>query len=251
MIDYVYIFTSLLTGWLFGAGINYLADVLPLYRKLSRSACDYCSQSLTINHYVILQPCQSCGGKVKNRYVWVSMSCLIGFTVIAYLYNYQTFYALLNQFVFAFFMLVTVIDIEHHLILHPVSLAGGFLLGGVGIYHHGLTKTLLGGLVGFIAMLVLYLIGVWFAKILSAKRGTSVDEGLGFGDVTLATISGFLLGYPGITLGLFAAILLGGAYSAIILVSTLVKKAYSPYRTIPYGPFIATAAFVLWIISSA
>jgi prepilin signal peptidase PulO-like enzyme (type II secretory pathway) len=251
MIDYIYMITSLITGWLFGAGINYLADVLPLYRKLSRSACDYCSQPLTINHYVLLQPCQACGGKVKTRHFWVNAICLIVFTMIAYFNNNQPFYALQNQVIFAFFVLVTVIDIEHHLILHPISLTGALLLGGVGIFHHGVTKTLLGGLVGFSAMLVLYLIGIWFAKILSAKRGTSVEEGLGFGDVTLATVSGLLLGYPGISLGLFASILLGGAYSAVLLISTIVKKEYSPYRTIPYGPFIALAVFVLWMISSA
>ncbi len=251
MIDYANIFTSMITGWLFGAGINYLADVLPLYRKLVRSACDYCSKPNTINHYVLLHPCSACGGKVKNRYFWINMACLVVFSVISYLFNNQPSLALQNQVIFAFFVLVTVIDIEHHLILHVISLAGALILGVVGFYHHGLEKTLLGGLVGFIAMLVLYLIGIWFAKILSTRRGTPVEEGLGFGDVTLATISGFLLGYPGITLGLFSSILLGGLYSAVLLISTVAKKEYSPYRTIPYGPFIALAVFVLWLVSSA
>lgn len=251
MIDFTYLLASVLTGWLIGSGVNYLADVLPLYRKFSRSACEYCSQPLKINHYVLLQPCNSCGARLKPRVVWVNLVTCIAFTVLSTVFGANPFLAFQSQLIFAFFALVTVIDIEHHLILHMVSLAGAVLLGAAGIYHHGISATLLGGATGFLAMLVLYLIGIWFGRILSKRKGMPVEEGLGFGDVTLATISGLLLGYPGISLGLFAAIVLGGAYSALVLVGTALRKTYSPFRTIPYGPFIAIAVFVLWIIGSA
>ncbi len=150
-------------------------------------------------------------------------------------------------FVFLFFSLVIIIDIEHHLILHPISIIGAVCLGIIGYIRHGGIATLLGGITGFGLMYLLYLIGIWFGLFLSKRRGTPVEEGLGFGDVTLAGVCGLLLGWPGIIIGLFFGILLGGFYSLILIVFSLIRKKYKPYRTIPYGPFIAMAVFVLWI----
>ncbi len=239
---------SALLGWVFSAFINYVADVLPLYRKLTNSACDDCHSEFGFDRYLLNRPCRVCGKTVSLRHRIVSSTIFLGAILIATYFFQSPLTIVQAAFVFLFFSLVIVIDIEHHLILHSVSLIGALGMGIIGYIKHGVVVTLLGGVTGFAIMLFLYFIGIWFGRILSKRRGTPVEEGLGFGDVTLAGVCGLLLGWPGIIVGLFFGILLGGVYSLILIITSLVRKEYRPFRTIPYGPFIAMAVFVLWIM---
>jgi leader peptidase (prepilin peptidase)/N-methyltransferase len=173
---------------------------------------------------------------------------LLGFIILTTVFSSISIANLEALVVFSFFLLVIVIDIEHHLILHTVTLIGAILLGIIGVEKHGLLLTVIGGAAGFIFMYALFLIGVWFGKLLSKRRGTPVEEGLGFGDVTLGSVCGLLLGWPGVSIGLFGGILLGGLYSLVLIVISLIKRDYKPYKTIPYGPFLAIAVFTIWVI---
>jgi prepilin signal peptidase PulO-like enzyme (type II secretory pathway) len=195
------------------------------------------------------RPCPTCGWKASLRKQIVSTTTFLGFILIATYFIQSPIAILQGIVVFVFFLLVIIIDIEHHLILHAVSIVGAIGLGVIGYFKHGLMNTLLGGVAGFVMMYILYLIGVWFGRLLSKKRGTMVEEGLGFGDVTLATVCGLLIGWPGIIASLFFGILLGGMVSIVIIGISLVRKQYTPFLAIPYGPFLAIAAFTLWITS--
>jgi prepilin signal peptidase PulO-like enzyme (type II secretory pathway) len=148
-----------------------------------------------------------------------------------------------------------VIDLEHRVILHPVSLVGAMLGLGVGIFLrgqqsilHGITSTLLGGLAGFGIMLLFYFIGILFVKQMSKKRGMPSDEvALGFGDVNLAGILGLLLGWLKIFACLFFAVVAGGLVSLIVVVGMLVARKYKAFTAIPYAPFlILSAAYFLF-----
>ncbi len=240
---------SAFLGWIAGAVINYLADVLPLYRKLSVSACPDCHEKFGVNRYLMNRPCPSCGRKATLRHQVVSTTAFLGFILIATYFIQSPIAIVQGILVFVFFMLVIIIDLEHHLILHPVSIIGAVVLGILGYFKHGWLNTLLGGIAGFAMMYILYLIGIWFGRLLSKKRGTPVEEGLGFGDVTLATVCGLLIGWPGIIASLFFGILLGGLVSLVIIAISLVRKQYTPFLAIAYGPFLAVAAFTLWITS--
>jgi len=146
-----------------------------------------------------------------------------------------------------FFGVVTVIDVEHRLILHPVSWVGAFMGLGFGIWWRGLVATLLGGAAGFSLMLGLYFFGDLFAKWMARLRGETLEEvALGFGDVNLAGILGLLLGWPGIIGGLVLAILLGGVFSLLYLVGMLiVERRYRAFAAIPYGPFLVASGVIL------
>ena len=70
---------------------------------------------------------------------------------------------LLAYIILVYLAIVIVIDLEHRVILHPVSLVGAVLGLGTGIFlrsqnqntlPHGITSTLLGGLAGFGVMLL-------------------------------------------------------------------------------------------------
>jgi leader peptidase (prepilin peptidase)/N-methyltransferase len=160
--------------------------------------------------------------------------------------NYLT-----GMLVLAYFCIVMVIDIEYRLILHPVSLFGAAIGFVLGIYLHGLPRTLIGGLVGFSIMLLLYLGGTLFVRLLSRWRNYSeVDEALGFGDVILGGVLGLMLGWSGIILGLILAILIAGAVSLIILVRMIILRRYQANLTVAYGPFLVISAFILLFLRS-
>jgi leader peptidase (prepilin peptidase)/N-methyltransferase len=146
-----------------------------------------------------------------------------------------------------YFGVVTVIDIEHRVILHPVSLVGAGFGFVTGIYMHGLWPTVLGGLAGFLSMLALYFLGIGYLRLVARMRKMAPADGeaLGFGDVNLSGVLGLVLGWPGIALALFLTILIAAAASIIYLAIMLLLKRYQPYLSIPYGPFLIAGAVIL------
>jgi leader peptidase (prepilin peptidase)/N-methyltransferase len=154
---------------------------------------------------------------------------------------------LLSLVLLIYFGLVTVIDIEHRLIMHVVSLVGAILCLGIGARLHGLMITLYGGLAGFGTMLVFYILGVGFLKLLAIRRKKLIteDEALGFGDVAISGVIGFLVGWPGIIGVLVSGILLAGLASLIYLLIMLANRKYHPGLALPYGPFLIAVAIVM------
>ena len=191
-------------------------------------------------------PCGHCQEKFFKRHGIVIFVLVIICVYIAV--SRTTWLAFtIDLLISAYILLLIIIDIEHHLILHITSAFGAILTASAGILRHGFLSTIYGGVAGLVTMLILYLIGIYFGKYLSKKRGEEVEEGLGFGDVILGAICGLLLGWPGISAGLFSGIVLGGLYSLGLVVIHLVKKQYKPFMAIPYGPFLAGAAYLFWI----
>ena len=145
-----------------------------------------------------------------------------------------------------YLMLIATIDIEHRLILHMTSIAGALIGLGIGIYLHGVVLTLIGGAVGFGVMLAFYYLGEVFVRYMSKRRNETIEEvALGFGDVNLAGITGLILGWPGIILGLLFTILAGGLISILVVVVMLFRRQYKAFSAIPYGPFMILSILVL------
>ena len=232
-------------GWAGGALVNYLADVLPARRRLAPPFCLECQHSQAWANYLFWpRRCPACGRRrpwrtwlvellftLATLWLWFSppvrLSFPAGFVLLVY------------------FAVITVIDIEHRLILHPTSLAGAVLGLGVGIPLHGVWRTLAGGLAGFASMFLLYLLGFLFLRLLKRRSAAEGDEALGFGDVMLGGVLGLILGWPGIFGSLFLTILLAGAASLVYLVAMIVARKYSPALAIPYGPYLILGAVLL------
>jgi prepilin signal peptidase PulO-like enzyme (type II secretory pathway) len=148
------------------------------------------------------------------------------------------------------FLLITIMDVEHRLILHAVSLPAAALLGVLSALDpaHGLVKTLLGGSAGFGIVLLLFLFGGLFARWISHWRGQPLEEvAFGFGDVTLSAVIGLVVGWPGVILALFIGILAAGAFSLLYMLIQLLRRRYSPYMPFPYGPFLILGALLVYI----
>lgn len=232
-------------GWAIGGLINYLADILPRKRRLAAPFCPHCAQSWRWRNYLLLDKCAHCSAPPLGRHRDTQFISLI---VVLLMWSYPPpnvgfFWAIV---ILAYFGVVLIIDIEHRLILHPVSLAGIVICTTYGIIQHGITPTLIGAFAGFSIMLGLYFFGVLFSKLVSRIRKQPVEEvALGFGDVALSTVLGFLLGWPGITAGLMLAIILGGFFSLIYLLVKMARKKYHFLSAIPYGPFLILSAILL------
>jgi leader peptidase (prepilin peptidase) / N-methyltransferase len=237
-----------LLGWIAGALINYFSDVLPARRKLVRPFCLHCQSPIDIvSYWAWPRRCKVCG-RMRSPRAWLVYGIAAGISVLMWATIEQrwAFFAV-DLLVVAYFGLVAVIDIEHRLILHSVSLVGAALGLGVGIGRHGFLWTILGGLAGFVAMMAFYFLGIGFIHLLTRLQGKPIgeDEALGFGDVNLGVVVGLFLGWPGILAGLVLAILLGGVVSLIYLLLAFIRRAYRPGLALPYGPFLSASAVIL------
>ena len=232
-------------GLLVGLGINYLADVLPITRKFTRPVCIRCNTAFSTGDYLLGRKCRSCDKPRSWRYPVVLIASAVAAAILWIIpVTHDVIWPAL--LLTGYFGLVAVIDLEHRLVLHPVSIFGAFLGAAIGIGLHGVSRTLIGGVVGFGFMLALYWLGGVFGKWMARRRGEEIDEvALGFGDVNLAGICGLLLGWPGVIAGLVAGILLGGFASLAVIAVQLIRRKYTPFTAIPYAPFLILGTVIL------
>jgi prepilin signal peptidase PulO-like enzyme (type II secretory pathway) len=244
----------IITGWASGALLNYLADILPLQRRSFAPVCVKCGKPMSWKNYFIWpRQCASCHSLRPWRTWIVELVALVG-VVLLWFEPPAHLGFIAGLALLLYFGLIVIIDIEHRLILHTLSIAGGILGCGLGAWMHGFTETLLGGAIGFATMLVLAYAGKVILKLLTRRRagtGEARDEALGFGDVILGGIVGLLLGYQVILTGLVVAVFIGSIYSFLYLILLVITRRYQRLSMIPYGPFlIASAVFILYFANA-
>ncbi len=243
----------LILGWLAGWLVNYLSDVLPVTRRFSRPRCPLCGALFTWQGYLFFRPCLN--DHRRRLRLWIVQIAITALSVYIWVNPPSKLGYFPGLILLAYFGVVFVIDLEHRLILHPTSIFGAVIGLVVGIVAHGTGPTLLGGLGGFLIMLVFYYLGVLFTRIRARRlkaMGQEPDdeEALGSGDVILVTILGLIVGWPLIWLCLLYGILLGGLVSLLIIVWLIASGRYKTNALmtfIPYGPyFIATAGLIVY-----
>jgi leader peptidase (prepilin peptidase)/N-methyltransferase len=237
-------------GWLTGILVNYLADILPVKRRLVAPICLHCGATQVPTSYFLWpRRCEACGRRRSRRTWFVELAFI---AVALWLWNSppEKFGFVAGMILLGFFGLVAIIDLEHRLILHPVSVVGAVLGLAIGVWLNGIKDTLLGGVAGFTIMLVLYYLGAIVMKWLARKRGQILDEeALGFGDIILSGVLGLLLGWPGVIVGLILTILIAGIVSFVYLILALMTRRYRFDMAIPYGPFLISGAILLLFFS--
>ena len=246
-------------GWFAGLFINYVSDVLPRTRRLSQPVCPHCQSPFSLRDYLLLLSCQNCGRPRGLRSWLVQFVSVLAF-VYFWLFPSERLGIPLTIIVLIYFSIITVIDLEHRLILHPTSLVGAVLGLFVGTFIYSKKYTLLGslgfsllgGLIGFGIMFLLYQLGTIVARyrarrLQAAGQPDDEEEALGGGDVYLAGVLGLMLG-PTIVSALFYGILLGGLVSIFFILALIVRRRYSNdalMTFIPYGPYFILGAFYL------
>lgn len=246
-------------GWIAGLFINYVSDVLPHTRRFSQPVCPHCQAPFSWKDYLMLRSCQSCG-KPRSFRTWLVQILTVAGFVYFWLFPSERLGIPLTMIVLIYFAIITVIDLEHRLILHPTSLAGAVLGLIVGTFIYSKRYTLLGslgmsflgGVIGFGIMFLFYQLGTLVARyrarrMRAAGQADDEEEALGGGDVYLAGVLGLMLG-PAIVSALAYGILLGGLVSFLFIIALLVRRRYSNdalMTFIPYGPYFIIGAFYL------
>ncbi len=243
MITYI---LAIVPGWLAGAVVNYLADLLPLRRRLTRPFCIQCDTTQSWHNYLFWpRKCPTCHHP-RNVRVWVVEGFyILASIVISQFPPIKLGYGL-GMLLLVYFGVVVLIDLEYRLIMHPVSIFGAVLGLIIGTLKIGWLRALVGGAVGFGIMWLLYLLGVLIIKVVNRRRGLPVnDVALGFGDVNLSGVLGLMLGWPLILVGLVVAVLMGGFVSLIYIIIKLFTRKYQAFMALPYGPFLVLGAVIL------
>jgi prepilin signal peptidase PulO-like enzyme (type II secretory pathway) len=237
----IFILLPTLLGILAGYFVNYAGDVLPATRRFGQPACIHCGQAFFWKDYLLFHPCKSCSGKRSLRSILVQVFYLVA-TLFLWLFPPGRLGFSLAFLVSIYLGVVFVIDFEHRLIMHPVSIVGALLAFGIGWQVNGWLQTLIGGAVGFGSMLAFYFLGEVFARYMAKRRNQEIEEvALGFGDVNLSGIAGLFLGFKYIFQGLLFTIFAGGLASLLVILVMLIRKRYQAFTPIPYAPFLILA----------
>lgn len=238
------IFTVL--GLFIGAIINVLSDDLPARRwpalpHCSTRKCDY-RYSLTgwlaIGRYVFHGGiCPDCGEPERKRPILTEFgTALIWGLLPLFISTDNLPRFLVIGLYLSILILVIVIDIEHRLILHvvtvPTTLIAIFALSWF-LPDNNIRLAAVGALTGFGMFFLFFWIGERFFG-----RGA-----LGFGDVTLSMMMGAMLGFKFIIPTLVMGILIGGILSGLLLLFRIVNR--NSY--VPYGPFLAVAGMIMLV----
>jgi prepilin signal peptidase PulO-like enzyme (type II secretory pathway) len=153
----------------------------------------------------------------------------------------------------AFFTLIVVIDMEHHLILYVVinpfvvlALLDAVLTGA---FPDTVIEALIGGAVGYGVFFLLFNGGALFAYLVGKMRGESInDVAFGYGDVMLAGVVGLILGWKAFLVAMVATILLGAVGALVVIVYQRVfRGGYSAFAAMPYGPYIVAGALLMML----
>jgi leader peptidase (prepilin peptidase)/N-methyltransferase len=184
------------------------------------------------------------GAKLSWRHPVVEVVTALCFTALAV--SYPLDLQLIFYFFYAcVFVLVTVIDMEHRLILFVVMVPSGLiaLVDALLVPDPGpsLVDAFVGGLLGFGMFWLVWYMGIWFNR-LRAREGedpAEMEVAFGFGDVTLATVCGFIIGWQAMIFAIFIAVFAGGFVSLLWVLSHFISKDnYAMFTALPYGPYI-------------
>jgi prepilin signal peptidase PulO-like enzyme (type II secretory pathway) len=232
-------------GFACGIFVNYLSDVLPVRRRLVHPFCQYCDQELSwVNYLLWPRRCGSCAHRRAWRVWAVEMAAMI-ITLCLWIWPPSRLGFVFGLALLVYFGVVVIVDIEHRLILHSVSIAGAVLALVIGARLHGAVETLVGGILGFALMWLFYFLGLQFTNLIFRLQGKPLEEGLGFGDVTLSGVLGLLFGSKAIGFALFLGVLIGAIVGLIFMGLMAVTRRYKAFATMPYGPFLVASAVIL------
>jgi uncharacterized protein (DUF983 family) len=240
---------SIFLGFVIGSLINYLADVLPATRRLSQPVCPECGQPYLIRDYLFSLRCPHCGHKRTKRHLIVLITSVILCVLLRFFpFHGLSFWSTIPLLIYL--GVIVVIDLEHRLVLVETSLFGFMLMLIYGVTFHGFLNALSGALGGMLIMLILFLLGGAFGKIVGILRHKAVNEvPFGFGDVVFGTILGLLCGWPAIAAGLLLGILTFSAYSILWLISLVLTKRYKSFSNAQaLTPFLIMGSIILFYL---
>jgi leader peptidase (prepilin peptidase) / N-methyltransferase len=247
---------AVIVGLIFAVLVNMLADVLPTYRMQDSDN----ENDIVAGDEHTDSADETVEVKPAGRWSWSPASLLsIRSLIVTMLLGAASIYlcqreaspglAFVYVFYIALFTLIAVIDIEHRLVL-TVLMIPAFILALIEIAMSrriAIADAMIGYAVAQIVQLSFYMLGALYLTIINARSNEPIREvAFGFGDVTLATFCGLVVGFPDVIYMLVLMILIGGTMGFVYLVIRLIiSRRYQAHMVIPYGPAIVAAAALL------
>lgn len=225
-------------GLVIGSFLTVVAHRVPAGLSIVRpgSACPVCGTPITalgnipLFSYVLQRGrCRACSARIPLRYPLLEAATAAGFAVTAARYGAALELAALCVFIAALLVL-SVIDLEHLRLPTPIiavaAALGALLLSARAVQIHdgrGLARAALAAL------------GVGGAFLVLQR---ALPRALGRGDVRLATLCAFFLGWLGLRIlavSFLAAFIAGGLVGVGLLAAGRAKAK----SRLPFGPFLA------------
>jgi leader peptidase (prepilin peptidase)/N-methyltransferase len=230
----------ILCGLAWGSFLNVVIYRLPAGLSLVKppSSCPSCHErikpydNIPVLSYLLLRgKCRHCGTRIPFSYVLVEVLTPAAFVVLYLHYSLNFFFFASSLFTSALIVLCF-IDYRHKILPDKITFPGIALALVYSFFRRDLPilQALLGSAVGAGFLLLIY--GGYY---LVRKK-----EGLGLGDVTMMIMVGAYLGWVKTLLTLILASFVG-AFIGIAIIA--VKKKDLQYM-LPYGTFLAPAAYV-------
>jgi leader peptidase (prepilin peptidase)/N-methyltransferase len=230
-------------GLVVGSFLNVVIHRVPRKESIVRpgSHCPRCgyvlgiADNLPVISWVLLRGrCRRCREPISARYPAIEVLTAVLFVAVAVRFG-GTAPLPAYLVLVAALIAIAAIDLEHlivpKVIVYPTLLAGILLLGGASAWASdpaSFVRAVAGGLGGFAVLFVIHVVQ---------------PRGMGFGDVRLAGLLGFFLGWLGlahVALGLFLGFLLGAVVGGVLVLT----GRRSRRQALPFAPFLAAGALV-------
>lgn len=245
-----------IAGLLVGSFLTTVISRLPADIALSWSSrCPLCAAPLTrrqtipvVSWLVLRGRCASCRARISARYPWVEIATSLSFVGVVWGVVARStdvgsgagtpallFVAVAYLYLAAMSIALTLIDVDTHRLPNAIVLPGYPVL--VALFAGA---CLFGAEWGMLLRAAVAAIGLFaFYFLLRAIR----PGGMGGGDVKLAGVLGFALGWIGwdaVLVGVFGAFLIGGLVGLILMVT----RRATLTTALPFGPFMVVGAWV-------
>jgi leader peptidase (prepilin peptidase)/N-methyltransferase len=229
---------SFLFGICIGSFLNVVIDRIPTGESIAkgRSYCDHCKKTLRWYELIpviswVLQSgkCLRCKKPLSVQYPLIELSTGIGFSVIA-MYDVSPLHLFAAFVIFSLLLVTFVVDLKYELIS---DIHMGLLVLAILLFRFDTFLTLP-------VYVPYFLSGLGAALLFFLFWAFSRGKAMGFGDVELAFVLGFLAGFPAIVYGLYIAFLTGALLGVILIVRG--KKSLKSH--VPFGPFLITGTMI-------
>ncbi len=242
-----------------GSFLNVVADRLPRGQSLvmPRSHCMSCERTLgavelvpVLSYLWLRARCRTCRARIPLRLVLVEALCGVLFTLVYLKWGLGPNFFIMGAAT-SLMVGVALIDLDTGLILNRIVFPSALVILVLAPFWADLgeSRSFLGSetmlasalnslVAGFGAFLLFYAIAFLF----QGMRDVTGDKGgMGGGDVKLAGVIGLLVGFPGVVVALWVAVVAGGLVAASLL--ALGKKGRKD--AIPFGPFLSLGAITV------
>lgn len=241
MAEYLIYLWIFCLGLVIGSFLNVLIYRIPrkLNFALGRSFCPSCRQKISFydnipvaSYFILRGRCRKCKARISFRYPLVEI-----ISGCALLFLFRNHGLTTGFFVYSFLSAILIaiffIDLDFQIIPDLLTLPGMVIGLAISMAPHGMgiISSLVGLLVGGGALYMIALLGDWLFK----------KESMGGGDIKMAAMLGAFLGWQKIIVVFFGSALIGLLISLIVMAFSSRVRAN---HVIPFGPFLAMAAFV-------